>query len=179
MRWLAAPLMLLLGCHELDEFASGDDVFRGQLTGADSEVFQRGFQPETVLELTFDPEVAEGRGGERASPGSIETYVCSPSVAKCEQRSPGPIVDGVLRPFPTLAHDVLGDYDFPGPGRVRNYIMSTRRAAAGGQSVIVFVSLMEAGGIEVRLMVPGGGEAGEKDGGGGLFGVFPLHRDEP
>lgn len=169
MRWTLAWAVLLLGCHDLDEFASGDGVFRGEIIGSDGDVFRQGFPPHTVLELSFEPELAEGRQGPGVSPGRVTTHVCAPSATECEQRSDGPIVDAELQPFDALQHDVLGDYDFPGPGRVRNYILSVRTVA--GDDAMVFVSLMEAGGIELRVMAAAPEPDGEP-----FFGVFPLKR---
>ena len=87
----------------------------------------------------------------------------------------GPIDHADLERFPKLPHDFLSDYTFPGASRLRNYIMAVRLAeGAPGAHAIVFISLMDNGGVEVRIIAPGAESGGE-----GLFGVFQLTRQQP
>ena len=87
---------------------------------------------------------------------------------------------------PPLAHDQLGLYEFPGGGRVRNYMFVARPDAGplSGRDVMVFVSLLRGGNIEVRLVAGPGlemcdpSDCAEIDAGGcDYFGVFGLHRE--
>lgn len=171
---LTSLLFVLSGCDDLGDFKTDGDVFRGQVIGAGSEVFRRGISPQTYLELEFDPDLAEGRGEDRGPPGYLHTYVCEDGDSGCANPELGPITHTALEPFPVLDNDVLSDYTFPGAGRLRNYIMSARLSEADSGSAMVFVSLMEHGGIEVRLLAPGAEPGAE-----GLFGVFPLARQDP
>jgi len=170
----ALACCLLPGCDDLSDFETDGDVFRGQVIGTGSEVFRQGLSPGTFLELEFDPDRAEGRGDIDEPPGHVHTYVCEDGNAGCSEPEPGPIMRSALESFPILGHDVLSDYSFPGGGRLRNYIMSVRLTEEGAGSAMVFVSLMEHGGIEVRLLAPGA-EPGVE----GMFGVFPLSRQSP
>lgn len=174
MAALMGTLILgLVGCDDLNEFRTDGDVFRGKIIGTGSDVFTQGFEQLTYLELDFDPERAEGRGDPSQPPGTIHTYHCEGGAPKCDEPISGPIEHAPLELFPILSHDVLSDYSFPGASRLRNYIMSVHRK--DGTTAMVFVSLMESGDIEVRLIAPKNGEPGDE----GLFGVFPLSRQQP
>ncbi|MCA9580743.1 MAG: hypothetical protein KC416_03045 [Myxococcales bacterium] len=67
-----------------------------------------------------------------------------------------------------LEHDNLSLFDFPGGGRLRNYIFAATPLTGPlqGRDPLVFVSLMENESVEVRVVV----------GPGDYFGVFRLRR---
>jgi hypothetical protein len=105
------------------------------------------------------------------------------------QDSPGTLTtsDGrfratTLRPIPQIWHDPLSTLSF-GDGRRQNLVyMATPLAASGDtQDVMVVLSLMTEGGVEIRI-VRGAPEsdAGAPDAGNPppLFGVFTLDRRE-
>jgi hypothetical protein len=102
-----------------------------------------------------------------------------------------------LRPIPQLWHDPLSTLSF-GDGRTKNLLYVAAASAAGDAGaaeagdVMVFLSLMQSGDVELRLVrgaPPSAGDvAGGSDGGAGtappptpaanLFGVFTLRREE-
>lgn len=147
--------LLAVGCEDLSEFRTdGDDVFRGEVVGGEAgdperSFIRRGFASRTRLELTFHPARANSNPGELrlTDPEGVELAAAS------------------LMPIEPLPHDTLSQYEFPGGGRLRNYIFGTRLRVAGElHDTMVFLSLMEDGSVDVRLISPDGA----------LFGVFPL-----
>lgn len=156
----------------------GHDGAVGTTTaGAATEVFLLyGFATGTLLDLTFDADaVTQAKPG---PVGTLETYTCSVvQMAQCasEDRVQGPLVDMELYVIPGLSQDVLSRYDFPGGNRLRNFIVHGVTPGPSGRSAMVFVSLMEKGGIELRVMAP---EGPAVDGASApqLFGVFRLKR---
>jgi hypothetical protein len=93
-----------------------------------------------------------------------------------------PFAAAPLSPIRGLAHDALSQYTFPGGGRVRNYIFGARfESSVLGSPVarhaMVFVSLMEKGDVEVRVIAPSVLAAdGKTELLSDLFGVFVLER---
>jgi len=176
-------LIAVFGCDTLGEFSTGDgEVYRGEIAGVndpdncpdgiDCSFIRRGFPYGVALDLTFDPE------RQYENPGTISTSgeSCGPT-----------FTDTPLLPIPPLAHDQLGLYEFPGGGRIRNYMFVARPEAGplAGRDAMVFLSLIRGGNIEVRV-VAGPGlvicdpadcptiDAGQCD----YFGVFALHREQ-
>lgn len=190
---------VLAACDDLGEFeTSGNDVFRGEVVGSDSEqgdasFIRQGFTSHTQMELTFDPGRATltvpRDGGEQTAaegPGTLSTFVCPGGARRCKKRERigGPFDGAQLLPIDSLAHDSLSEYTFPGGGRIRNYIFGARFATGTGASPVprhamVFVSLMESGQIEVRVIAPSVLAAdGQSEILSALFGVFVLGRHE-
>src|SRR5690606_23176650 len=62
--------------------------------------------------------------------------------------------DTALLPIPALENDQLALYDFPGGGRIRNYLFALEPEAGplAGRDAVAFVSLLRDGHIEVRLL---------------------------
>jgi hypothetical protein len=123
-----------------------------------STVFQAG----TAMELQFDPD-AVTLTGDRNTLTTIDPDV-----------GDDPLFDETqLRPIAHLSHDALSDYDFPGAGRIRNYILlaTPTTGTLRGKDATVFVSLMESDRVEVRViagqLMPGAEEH---------FGLFRLRR---
>jgi hypothetical protein len=177
-------LVLGLGCDELDEFKTkSDEVFHGEVIGSDRDggpsFIRSGFAARTLMDLTFDP--ARASAAESRSAGTIDTYHCSSEAERCPaaDREQGHFAAAALDPIENLAHDSLSQYDFPGGGRLRNYILGSRFTTpedpdARVRDALVFISLMENGRVEVRALAQSmaGAEAEFPP----LFGVFELER---
>ena len=178
--WLLVSIAAL-GCDSLGEFSTGDgEVYRGEIAGVndplncpegiDCSFIRRGFPSGVTLDLTFDPDL------QYENPGTISTSgeVCGPT-----------FTDTPLLPIPPLAHDQLGLYEFPGGGRIRNYMFVARPELGplAGRDVMVFLSLIRGGSVELRLVAGPGLEICDPsdcdvivDGECDYFGVFGLQR---
>lgn len=200
-RGLAPVLALctLCACDELDGFRTRNgEVFHGEVIGSTTDpdapsFIREGFVSHTEMDLTFDPSLATspapGRDDDQVqgAAGTLDTYVCPPETDQCpkKDREPGPLQDAALMPIERLNHDALSQYDFPGGGRLRNYILGVHFDAdvadAGtlDRNALVFLSLMENGQVEVRVLA---GSVRGPDGSDqlpALFGVFVLDRHKP
>ncbi len=141
------PLLLLaFGCSDLEQFQTPPGkAFEGVVVGTDDATgsfIRRGFPAGTILDLTFDPANAT-----RVDP--------PPGTLTARAPSGDLILDKThLVPSAPLAHDELSQYDFPGGGRVTNYIFYARPSSGplAGRDPMVFVSLLQDGGAEVRIM---------------------------
>jgi hypothetical protein len=188
---------LFAACEDLSEFRTDDDhVFGGEVIGSGDEstsFIRRGFASRTQLELTFDPGQASdvaasdpGTGEASVSPGTIHTYTCPADPTPCagDDRKPGPLDHAALEPIESLSHDALSRYDFPGGGRLKNYMFGARFESELGADTVqrhamVFLSLMENGRVEARIIAPSVRESGTKEEAHpALFGVFMLDRRE-
>lgn len=198
----AASLVLcasgwLGGCEDLAEFQTDSrHVFRGEVIGSGDETssfIRQGFASHTQLELTFDPAIAAevattepGTGERLTSPGTIDTFTCPDNVTPCRvsERKPGAFTHAALEPIENLAHDALSQYDFPGGGRVKNYIFGARFQSQVDERTLqrdamLFLSLMETGRTEVRVIAPSALAAdGKRELVPALFGVFLLEMHE-
>ncbi len=156
-------IWLLVGCEDFSRFRSdGSHVFRGDVVGtADDSFIRRGFAPETTLELEFDPDAAAG-----PMAGVITTV--SPDGTTYFDHTE-------LMAIESLQHDLLSQYDFPGSGRTRNYILaaSPTDGPLTGRDAMVFLSLLDNGTIEVRVIVGSGDESN-----GDVFGLFRVSRTD-
>lgn len=179
---VAATLAVLgMACDSLTEFSTDEsEIYTGLIAGVndpevcppdiDCSFIRRGFPSGVTLDMTFNPYAIY------EDPGTITTV--GEDCAATFDGTP-------LLPIPPLAHDELGLYEFPGSGRLRNYMFIARPAtgALAGRDAMVFVSLIRGGAIEVRI-VAGPGlvicdpsdcatlEAGDCD----FFGFFTLQR---
>lgn len=181
--WWTCVLIAALGCDTLGEFSTGEDeIYTGEIVGVndplncaegvDCSFIRRGFPSGVTLELTFDPDQ------QYENPGTISTTgeSCGPT-----------FTDTPLLPIPPLAHDQLGLYEFPGGGRIRNYMFVVRPEAGplAGRDAMIFLSLLRGGNIEVRvvagpsLVLCDPADCGVIDSGDcDYFGVFGLHREQ-
>lgn len=184
----------LVGCGDLDAFRTGsDEVFHGEVVGSEPDdapsFIRRGFEPGTEIEVTFDPTLAAtftGLADEGATepPGTLHTYLCPPGETGCAaaDRTPGHFDHAALEPIAGLAHDALGQYDFPGGGRLKNFLFEVRFVTDDSDGPIrrqatAFVSLMESGGMEVRVIAPSVLEDDDvTERHPALFGVFTLRK---
>lgn len=158
-RWVLLVIVAacLGGCSDLESY-EGD--YSGPVVGADGESFiRRGFPAGAVLDITgFDPPPSDG------------------SIGTISAREPGDtgatLFRAELERIAPLAHDQLSGYDFPGGNRVRNYIFVVRPTEGTGllvgREAFVFVSLLDDGVIEVRVISGTGDEDDDH------FGLFIL-----
>jgi hypothetical protein len=161
VRNLLSTVVLLafvaLGCTELDSYSG---TYQGTIVGSDGESFiRRGFPAGTGLVLgNFDPPP----GSEGASVAALDV-----------RHGSDVLLVGTLELIAPLEHDQLSQYDFPGGGRIRNFIFAVESTdgAFAGREAMAFVSLMDNDDIEVRLVSGKGDEAA-----GDLFGLFILAR---
>jgi hypothetical protein len=196
---VAFLLAFCAGCEDLRDWKTGPhDVFRGEVTGSDSDpsvdsFIRKGFQSHTLLELTFDPYSSDALAPVDAGDllprtvvaGAIDTYTCPDGRSDCapEERTAGPFVDAPLISIEALSHDPLSQYTFPGGGRLRNYIfgvhfVSVRDKQVTGRDAMVFVSLMENQRVEVRVMAPSVPTNNmDQERWPARFGVFRLQRE--
>jgi hypothetical protein len=181
-RWLLG-FVFLAGCDGLGEFRTEPgEVFEGSVIGGvgdEAPTFIRsGFTGDTVLALTFDPANAVPADDSVESVGSLTTYACDED-GDCDD---GIFSDAQLEPIPQLSHDALGVYEMPGSSRLRNYIFGARFSSGTGffevqRHAMVFLSLLENGRIEVRIIAPSVLAAdGTSTLHEALFGVFSLER---
>jgi hypothetical protein len=161
---LAGLLATAPGCQSYDRFRTGPErVFRGTVLGeGDSSFIRRGFAAGTTLDLQIDPDALE-----RPEVGRITTT--APDGTRL-------LEDVALESITPLAHDLLSEYQFPGAGRLENFLYLARPAAGplAGREVMVFLSLLDTGEIEVRLVAGVGDESR-----GDVFGVFRLRGAAP
>jgi hypothetical protein len=129
---------LLAGCDDLSAFGG---EFNGSIVQGN---FVRScFPPNTKATLRFDPDRAVGDVPELPS-GTGNWLTTSDGTFK---RTP-------LEPIQKLADDQLSRFDFPGPERLRNYIMLARPSEGplANRDAIVVISLLESGRVELRVI---------------------------
>ena len=181
--WSVCILIAALGCESLGEFRTGNgEVYRGEIEGVndpencpdgiDCSFIRRGFSSGVTLDLTFDPDQ------QYEVPGAIST----------RGEDCGPTFDDTpLLAIVPLAHDQLGLYDFPGSGRIRNFMFVAQPEAGplAGRDAMVFISLIRGGSIEVRIIAGPGSvicdpaNCAELDSGlCDYFGVFKLGKEQ-
>lgn len=153
-----------IACESYDRFRTGPErTFRGPVLGEGDESFiRRGFATDTTLELAFDP-AAIGR----PEVGTITTT--APDGTTLFSATP-------LESIAPLSHDLLSELSFPGAGRLETMLLLARPTdgALAGREVMVFLSLLDTGEIEVSLIAGTGDEAN-----GDVFGVFRLSPTSP
>ena len=182
-----ASACVLSSCDGLSEFRTEPgEVFEGRVVGGeggDSAFIRSGFPAGTMLALTFDPAKAVPAGEEGESAGSITTFTCQDAACGEDDRVGGSFREASLEPIPQLSHDALGVYELPGSNRLRNYMFGARFVSGEGlfavqRHAMVFVSLLETGRIEVRVIAPSvlGGPSGTAVIHEAMFGVFSLGR---
>jgi hypothetical protein len=192
---LAAPMS---SCTDMASIGPGSGrLCTGPVIGtSDAAFIRRGFCESVTLELAFRPLMPEHC---RSLPLGDATYEALLSTS-----------DGAFECTPVhivgpIEQDLLGRYDFPGDTRVENKIYSARRTRGPddgsihvctaltpeqfdsrepcGQDATLFLSFLDAGGVEVRVLAGAGdSSAGERcadatplySAGRDLFGVFRL-----
>jgi len=153
--------MPLLACRDIEGFstASGGH-YEGTIVGA--SFVRTGLGATVKMCLLIDTDHLED------APGSIST-------------DDGTFRATSLRPIPQVWQDPLSTFSF-GEGRIKNVLYVARSDvsdASPAGDVMVVVSFMMAGDIEVRLL-RGAPSSPTEDGGSGgptnVFGVFALSR---
>lgn len=140
---LLASLVACLGCDDLKEF-------RGQYSGVivEGNFVRSCFAPSTTATLQFDPDRAISRDGwpldETGRPVSPNTLTTSDHTFDATP----------LDPIGPLPHDPLSQLDFPGPDRLRNYILLARPTAGplAGRDATIVISLLASESVEVRII---------------------------
>lgn len=162
---LVLACLASMGCKNVSRFSSKDgDHFEGGVVKG--SFVRAGVADDAKMCLLLDA------GHLQDAPGTLST-------------SDGRFKDALLRPIPQIWHDPLSTMAF-GEGRSQNLVYvvspttrSTTTTAGDAQDVMVFLSLMDAGGLEVRL-VRGAPVADSgtpmPDVASPLFGVFTLDR---
>jgi hypothetical protein len=162
---LAGSLLACAGCRDLSQFSTGGDRFEGAVVQGD--FVRAGIGPLTNLCLTLDTDHLQD------APGAIST-------------DDGLFHAVALRSIPQIWHDPLSTLSF-GEGRLKNLVYAAEASLpfADGLdgSVLVLVSLMQSGHVEVRLLrgAPGLTQTATDSGtpgapAGNIFAVFDLTR---
>jgi hypothetical protein len=150
------------GCRDVSSFTTAGAHYEGPVVQGD---FVRAGVDATVTScLTIDADHLQD------APGALST-------------SDGRFHEVALRPIPQIWHDPLSTLSF-GEGRLRNLVYvvtaSTPFGDGHGDDVLIVVSLMQAGDVEIRMLR--GAPALPTDGGsvalpnGNVFAVFDLTR---
>jgi hypothetical protein len=133
----AALLATGMGCKNVSRFSSKDgDHFEGDVVKG--SFVRTGIGDNAKMCLLLDA------GHLQDAPGTFST-------------SDGRFKDAQLRPIPQIWHDPLSTMAF-GEGRSQNLVYvasptpSATAPASDAQDVMVFLSLMDEGGLEVRLV---------------------------
>ena len=150
-----------IGCRDATRFSTKNDHFEGNV--AKGSFVRAGVADDARMCVTLDGEHLQD------APGTLST-------------SDGRFKGARLRPIPQIWHDPLSTLSF-GDGRVQNlvYVVTPIAPAGDTQDVMVFVSLMDEGGVEVRLVrgapqTDAGTAAAPPAQAPPLFGVFALDR---
>jgi hypothetical protein len=167
---VAMGALAITACRDISGFSTHGDRYQGAVI--DGDFVRAGVDAGTMLCLTLDTDHLED------GPGNLWT-------------SDGRFAMAALRPIPQLWHDPLSTLSF-GEGRLRNLVYvvgATAPFADGdGDDVFVVISLMQSGGVEVRLLrgAPGSSGAATPDASDGgasgssqidnVFAVFTLSR---
>lgn len=154
------------GCRDVARFSNRGDHYEGDVVRG--SFVRAGVTEDARMCVTLDADRLQD------NPGTITT-------------SDGRFKGAALRPIPQIWHDPLSTMTF-GDGRRQNLVFVAAQSASFGDAsdVMVFLSLMDEGGLEVR-MVRGAPEsdagAPRPDGDGGatstatpLFAIFTLDR---
>lgn len=148
-RWFCGLLSVLaMGCNDLTRYSTAaGESWCGSVV--DASFIRSGLVSGTRLRLTFDAQL----------------LTTSPGVLWMDPLPDGSQIQAVSLVQPaTLQNDPLAFVSF-GQGRVRNVILLTRGAS---HPLTVVVSLMQDGGMQVRVLAPGADESSE------VFGLFTM-----
>jgi hypothetical protein len=130
----ASLAVSLVACRDVSSFTTAGDRFEGAVVQGD--FVRAGVAAGTQLCLTLDADHLQD------APGAFST-------------DDGRFRTVAMRPIPQLWHDPLSTLSF-GDGRLKNLIYvaaaSTPFGDGAGPDVIVVVSLMQSGDVEVRLL---------------------------
>lgn len=126
------------GCDDLS-------MFRGKFKGdiVQGNFVRSCFAAETEATLVFDPDHANVRASEL--PEGERNRLTT---------TDGSFTDTVLEAIEALPHDPLSELDFPGPRRLRNYVLFARpsKGPLAGRDAFVVVSLLANERVELRII---------------------------
>jgi hypothetical protein len=128
-------LLALVGCGDLKDFCG---TYRGNIVKGS---FVRScFAADVEATLRFNPDLAVASDAGALVPNTLDT-------------SDRTFQDTPLEPVRGLANDHLSLLDFPGPQRLRNYVLLARPTAGplAGRDAFVVVSLLASEDVEVRV----------------------------
>jgi hypothetical protein len=163
--WLALACSLPFvsaACRDVASFSTGpSEHFCGSVI--QGPFVREGFGPATQMRLRLDANALQ------SAPGSLTT-------------SDGLFRDAPLKVVPQIFHDPLSTLQF-GEGRQRNLLYVVEPSSPSlGPAVTLFLSLMESGSVEVRLLRGAPLSASPAPSASvpapPIFGVFPLERRE-
>jgi hypothetical protein len=125
-------------CEDLSSFGG---EFKGDIV--EGQFVRSCFPPNTKATLRFNPDRAVGDVPEL--PGGSGSWLTTDD---------GTFQHTPLEPIRKLADDQLSRFDFPGPERLRNYMMLARPAQGplADRDAIVVISLLESGRVELRVI---------------------------
>jgi hypothetical protein len=152
---LLASAALACGCQDVTRFSNAGDHYQGSVAAGD--FVRAGFDPSASLCLVLDASHLQD------APGTLTS-------------SDGRFQSTPLRPIPQIWHDPLSTLSF-GEGRVQNlvYDVTPLVDADALGDILAVVSLLQSGGVEVRLF-RGAPAIDAGPAGTNLFGVFSLTR---
>ena len=133
---LLCAAALSAGCDDLSEYSGH---FKGTIVTGN---FVRSCFPATTgAKLSFDPELAVA-----------PVATSKPSELNRLTTTDGTFNKTLLVPIAALPHDQLSELDFPGPSRLRNFILLARPDSGPlvGHDATVVVSLLENRQVELR-----------------------------
>jgi len=135
--WLLALSWTALACGDLEDFGGtyGGPIVKGSFV-------RSCFSDTTQATLVFEPDRALPRDdGLQGTPNTLST-------------SDGVFQQTPLEPIRSLSNDHLSLLDFPGPQRLRNYLLLARPSEGplAGRDAVVVVSLLASEDVEVRVM---------------------------
>lgn len=185
-RLLLLAAVSVAGCRDASSFGPGSGRrCEGGVVGSDVSFIRRGFCSGTTLAMSFKPFVLDGCP---EPTGNWDAMISSNDGIHPQEAQPFRCAP--LRVVSPLEHDALSSYQFAGGGRVENYIYTVARTDSepmcGGRDVtqhaVAFVSVLESGAVEVRLLAGDGTGPAEDDGcspasqpiSRDLFGLFSL-----
>lgn len=161
--------LVATGCRDLAGFSTAPgESYVGSIVSAD--FVRSGIGPTTQMCLTLDANHFQD------GPGNVSTDDMRFSAAP-------------LRPIPQIWYDPLSTLAF-GEGRLKNFVYvlgaTTPFPDGNGNDVFAVLSLMQAGGVEVRLLrgaptIGSIADGGPTDSGnpGPIFAIFTLSRKAP
>ena len=155
---VALAALTTVGCRDLSSFSTDGGAFQGPVVEAN--FVRAGVAAGVNLCLTLDTNHLQD------TPGAIST-------------SDGMFSSTPLRAIPQIWQDPLSTFNF-GEGRTKNllYVATSQVDGGAGTDVMVVVSLMDSGAVEVRLLQGAPtlvGDGGTSTG-SNVFAIFALAR---
>jgi hypothetical protein len=158
--FFAIASLAAFGCRDVTRFSTDPgDRFEGTIVAG--TFVRAGLGSDVEMCLTLDANHLQD------APGAISS-------------SDGLFHATALRPIPQVWHDPLSTLSF-GEGRAQNLVYVATPLGDGAPiDVMVVLSLMQTGGVEVRLIrgAPSSSDAGGAATSDNLFGVFTLTRQK-